>query len=310
MATRDLPPGLRARRQASGNVYFYLKIGTMKKELPLGADPVAALTEWRVHTLKRCLSGGPVTRICALLDTFRLAEIPTRNPRMRLALDRQLAALEKFFAQHGNPELTAELPLLETYFGYRGPRFELRACAEIRLVAHIWGWGHRLSVINGHLKCPWTSNSVQARIRVGVNREIGEALLSIACREEASSLSKQIRGEMQISPTLEQAREKIESIILLPGVRETQSPLTPVQALTDETAAKTFLHEAAKQLKMDGRVDLAREVQRLPASQLQTVLWLALLKAPPKAHEAKLMLGARRSARLLELRATMKATKG
>lgn len=43
----NLPPGMRARRQRSGRVYYYLDVGgSPRREIPLGADFVEAVRRW------------------------------------------------------------------------------------------------------------------------------------------------------------------------------------------------------------------------------------------------------------------------
>ncbi|VVD33791.1 conserved protein of unknown function [Paraburkholderia dioscoreae] len=273
----------------------------MEKELPLGPDRDTALVVWRQHALKCHLPSGPVARICALLDVFGCVEIPTRDRRRRPALEKQLAALGAFFVRCGNPGLTTEWPTVETYLDFRGPHCELRACAEVRLVVHIWGWAHRLSLIDGHLTCPWTSASAQARTRLGIDREIGEALLAVANCASTSSPSICVSEGLPASLTGEQESWVTRQVACSPSDRQTQITRIPAQTLTEQTA-QAFLRKAVKQLKIDGRLDLAHEAQRLSTSDLQVVLSLALEGAAPM-HDAKLVLGTGRSARLDELRA-------
>lgn len=305
MAKQDLPPGLRARQQASGKVYFYLKADAAEKELPLGPDRGAALAAWRRHTLARCLAGAPVTRIGALLDTFRIAEVPMRDLRSRPALEKQLTALSGFFDQCGEPWLAAAWPTAETYLEHRGTQCELRACAEIRLLIHVWVWGQRLAILDRRLECPWTSIPAHARIRRGVAREVGAALIGIAQRGGASLPTRYMSGAIAASPVL-QRDPRLSAGVVSPHSSGTRSAQPGTDRVTDETAARMFLRAAARQLVVDGRRDLAREVLHLPPEELHAVIDLARQESNGKL-EGQLILGTGRAIRLDELRAAKRA---
>jgi hypothetical protein len=305
MSKRDLPPGLRARQQASGNKYFYLATSEMEKELPLGSDYDVALVMWKEHALRN-LRSKPVTQICGLLDIFRLVELPTRDRRQRPALGKQLVELRAFFFQNSDPELSAEWPEPETYFDSRGSHCELRASAEIRLVGHVWRWAQKLSLIDMQRKCPWTSESAQTRIRLGIDQEVGEAILSIATlRRSPSGKHSDDAMPMPIPPSPNNG--VVRPIATSSAERAATLAWLAAQTITD-VAATEFLLELVRQLKMDGRPDLAREAQRLSTIQLHAVFKL-MLEKPATIREGKLLLGTCRSARLDAFRATKRAGK-
>lgn len=298
---KELPPGLRARRQSSGALYFYLKTVATRKELPLGRDREAALNAWRDHMLTQFLDGCTPVYILTILESFRLAEIPLRNPQLRPTLHRQIAALENFFNLAGNPALISPWPNIDEYYRFRGSRFEIRAGAEVRLFVHIWGWAQRLSLVRKELVCRWSSDPVRARTRQDVLREVGAALLCIACHNgltspEDSPSTKQLAPCVQShgDPT---AGSTTHAALSSMPVYTTQTGIA-THASIDDIVAQVFLRHAADQLTSDGRRDLAREVQQLPLNELQTVLRLAREPIGDLQDGGTLVLGTRRSVRL------------
>lgn len=304
--SQDLPPGLRARRQSSGAIYFYLKTEPTQKELPLGEDREAALREWHSHRLRPYLDGCVPVSVLTLLESFRLAEIPLRSPKSRPTLLRQTAALENFFKLAGSPALIAPWPDTNAYYRFRGSRFEIRAGAELRLFIHVWGWARRLSLVGNEHVCRWTPDPVAVRIRRDVLREVADALLAIASRVGLPLHDSPPSGDQFASKAHSHGRAIGSSRIaarfpLL--VSTTQTEIIDHASIVG-IEASTFLRDAAKQLAADGRQDLAREVRRLSSSELQEVLKLVYESTGDMPSGGRMVLGMQRSIQLDAIKRT------
>ncbi|CAB3801829.1 hypothetical protein LMG28614_05503 [Paraburkholderia ultramafica] len=305
-AKKHLPPGLRARRQASGKVYYYLKNPKVTKEQPLGSDREAALLYWRDHVLAQYLGKRSVSRALAVIEAFKKAEIPISEKHLSLALQRQTDALTAFFAAFDNPELTTPFPTVEAYFDYRGPRYGIRAGAEIRLFIHVWGWAQRVALISAKQVCPWDSNRVRDRLREDVLRELGDALHFFA--SNGDSLSPAPPAEyVRPPPSLFQAEGPVPN----QSAQETSRGLRVLGAQTDgptlsalasQSDLHAFLGRAAKQFTADGRRDLAREVRRLPVDRARTLLKIARESVVTPRSESQLVLGTNRAPQLKALK--------
>lgn len=274
----------------------------MQKELALGPDREEAAAVWRTHTLEQYLAGCGAIRILHLLEGFRLVEIPLRDLKLRPAIYRQLATLENFFTQFGNPELTSPWPDVEAYFEFRGTRAEIRAGACIRLCVHVWNWAQQHSIVEADLKCPWTSRVVTERNRKSVLLDLGEALLHVACDAGILTQSHPARDEQKTtgllsgSDQLPRPTENVNSLESASPEARIYAVIAAVPAAND-LEIEAFRRHAAKQLTCDGRADLARELRRLSANELQMVLNMAL-QAAGGTSPATLILGTRRALRL------------
>ena len=306
MSKRDLPLGLRQRKQNSGKVHFYLKTAAMQKESPLGPHLEAALVAWRNHMLELYPVNREATRILTVLGTFRLVEIPIRDTRSRPALQKQISALENFFMKYNNPELTAMWPATEAYFDFRGHSHELRAGAEIRCLIHVWGWAQKLSLIAPNQACPWVGKVVGDRVRLAVRRELCDALLNIAGGDDFL-LHAQPAADERPAPALPPHLVPVHhpAADLTRHTRfatQTHAGVDPVDISFNEAEATSFLRLAAERLTWDGRPDLAREARRLHWTELQAILSISRTSATSLPSGAKLVLRTQRSARLTELR--------
>ncbi|SDJ14676.1 hypothetical protein SAMN04487926_1354 [Paraburkholderia steynii] len=298
---KRLPPGLRSRTQASGKTYHYLKTASGVKETPLGPDLGTALQYWRDHALDRYLGERNVSSVLVLIEAFITAEIPIRMMSEVPFLQRQARALAAFFLDMGTTGLTAPFPSAEAYFAYRGPRYAIRAGAEIRLFIHIWGWAQRLSLMKARAPCPWSSGLVWDWVRQHVLCELADALRQFA---SAASLPAQAPSPQDgIAASNYLASEKLEESSIPDSRSGSHAPRT----IADQHEIDAFLARAARQFAADGRPDLAREVRRLSRAEVRKVIDLMPGSAGTLQTGAELILGTSRAARLEVMRLATKA---
>lgn len=117
----NLPPGLRARPQRSGTIYYYFDVGgTPRREIPLGADFVEAVRKWSE------LEAQSKNRHAQLV-TFRYAAeryvrevLPIKAPRTQRDNLLELENLYRFFDDP--PALLSDIkPVhIKQYFSWRG----------------------------------------------------------------------------------------------------------------------------------------------------------------------------------------------
>ncbi|WP_287184502.1 tyrosine-type recombinase/integrase [Paraburkholderia sp.] len=193
----SLPPGMRARRQRSGAVYYYFDIGgTPRREVPLGADFVEAVRKWSE------LEAQGKDRHTKLV-TFRYAAeryvrevLPTKSRRTQRDNLLELDNLFKFFddppAQvseikpvHIKQYLTWRSELARQWYVDRNRCVPLRpghvrANREIALFSHIFNFAREHGITDAMNPCVGVRRNKEAGRTVYVEDDVFKRVWSVA----------------------------------------------------------------------------------------------------------------------------------
>lgn len=178
----NLPPGMRARKQRSGAVYYYFDVGgTPRREIPLGSDFVDAVRKWSE------LEAQGQNRHAQLV-TFRYAAeryvrqvLPTKARRTQRDNLLELENLNRFFDDP--PALLADVkPMhIKQYLSWRGELARqwyverkravpvqpghVRANREVALFSHIFNFAREHGL----------TDAVNPCVGVRRNKELGRS---------------------------------------------------------------------------------------------------------------------------------------
>jgi integrase len=94
----SLPPGMRARKQRSGAVYYYFDVGgTPRREVPLGADFVEAVRKWSELEAQGRDRHSELVTFRYAAERYVREVLPTKSRRTQRDNLLELANLYKFF---------------------------------------------------------------------------------------------------------------------------------------------------------------------------------------------------------------------
>ncbi|MFM0318152.1 tyrosine-type recombinase/integrase [Paraburkholderia nemoris] len=94
----SLPPGMRARKQRSGAVYYYFDLGgTPRREVPLGADFVEAVRKWSELESQNKNRHSELVTFRYAAERYVREVLPTKSRRTQRDNLLELANLYKFF---------------------------------------------------------------------------------------------------------------------------------------------------------------------------------------------------------------------
>lgn len=131
---------MRARRQRSGRVFYYLDTGGRpRREIPLGADYVEAVRQWAELTRDKSMlpaHGAPSFR--QLAEAYFRDVVPLKAPRTQRDNLAELAWLFKFFDNPPAPIDQIEPSHVRQYLDWRGKVAKTRANRERALFSAIW----------------------------------------------------------------------------------------------------------------------------------------------------------------------------
>jgi integrase len=134
----NLPSGVRARRQKSGRVFYYLDTGGKpRREIPLGDDYVLAVQKWGE------LTRSPIAQQRALVTFRHAAEeylrlaVPLKAARTQKDNGIELGWLLRFFDNPPAPLDAIEPVHVRQYLDWRGASAPVRANREKALLSAI-----------------------------------------------------------------------------------------------------------------------------------------------------------------------------
>jgi len=94
----NLPPGMRARKQRSGVVYYYFDVGGIpRREVPLGADFVEAVRRWSELEAQERDRHSELVTFRYAAERYVREVLPTKAPRTQRDNMLELANLYRFF---------------------------------------------------------------------------------------------------------------------------------------------------------------------------------------------------------------------
>lgn len=141
----NLPKGMRARRQKSGRIFYYLDTGGKpRREIPLGYDYPAAVRKWS----ELAIAEPPkiFTTFADLADRYRQEAIPQKAPRTQRD---NLAELDKLAEFFGNPPAPLDQikPVhVRQYMDWRGATAKTRANREKALLSAMWNFARERGI--------------------------------------------------------------------------------------------------------------------------------------------------------------------
>lgn len=136
----NLPKGMRARRQKSGKVYYYLDTGAKPRhEIPLGADYVAAVRKWAELTISDQPPAAIITFHHAV-ERYQREALPLRAPRTQKDYLNHLAKLLEFFDNPPAPLNQIEPQHVRQYLDWRGATAKVQANREKAVLSVLWNF--------------------------------------------------------------------------------------------------------------------------------------------------------------------------
>lgn len=285
MSHYKLPKGLRRRQLRDGTFRYFMRLSNKSGEVYLRGGLDSVLMQWRKYQIEIHLRNIDIVRITDLLELFEKCEIPLQDPARQSHLTTQVRSLVRFFKEHGDPEFSGSIPPISSYLQWRGMSFIYRACGEARLVIRTFSWARTHTTLRVG-ECPWASSTIANALRIPALEELGAALVFYSSRRHI------------IAPGRHACGNKAHI--------DTRTPICPVAEAVRNRDALTLgelRDHAVKQLKLDGRPDLAAALSRLTEDELRTALTFAEKKAVT-AGIPQMTLGTQRTARLAALRLT------
>lgn len=184
----NLPKGMRARRQKSGRIFYYLDTGGKpRREIPLGYDYPAAVRKWS----ELAIAEPPkiFTTFADLADRYRQEAIPQKAPRTQRD---NLAELDKLAEFFGNPPAPLDLGPFRHHMGRPDARLRVRALKDGRAIGLDYsGLG---DLDNGFRKRPEQHDNRRRRSDDGKCRHHGPVELVAQWRHQAHTTETNVRS--------------------------------------------------------------------------------------------------------------------
>jgi hypothetical protein len=289
MRKSNYPKGLRLRVGRDGKSNYYLKLANGAGEKRLHGDLACVLLQWRKYQIDSALREANIRHLSGLLKLYAECEIPVRiaiEGKQCAYLFAQVDALITFFRESGDPGLFDDLPDPNKYLKWRDRSCAYRANCEMALVNHIFRWTKLHTPIPIRASS-WARSSSSAELHAETLRELGTAMVFYhdqtclhGCRDKvAHSFTSPARTAHHSG---EDVRSRDQTKLQLDELR---------------------LH-SVRQLKLDGRPDLAETLTRLSQNDLQRALSLAE-QAMITGTSPQLVLGTRRIERLKALQSAV-----
>ncbi|MFM0508624.1 tyrosine-type recombinase/integrase [Paraburkholderia sp. RL17-373-BIF-A] len=166
----NLPPGMRARKQRSGVVYYYADVGgTPRREVPLGSDFVEAVRKWGDLEAQTHNRHVELVTFRYVAERYVRQVLPTKARRTQRDNLTELESLYKFFddppAQlseirpvHVKQYLAWRAEVARQWFVERGRAVPLRpghvrANREIALFSHIFNFAREHGITDAVNPC-------------------------------------------------------------------------------------------------------------------------------------------------------------
>lgn len=149
----NLPKGMRARRQKSGKMYYYLDTGAKPRhEIPLGDDYVAAVGKWAELTISDRPIAGVITFRHAA-EQYQREALPLRAPRTQKDYLNHLAKLLEFFDNPPAPLNQIEPQHVRLYLDWRGTTAKVQANREKAVLSVLWNFAREKGLTNQPNPC-------------------------------------------------------------------------------------------------------------------------------------------------------------
>jgi hypothetical protein len=238
-----------------------------------------ALAQWRANKIAMHLRRTNPVRIIDLLKLFEACEIPVEPEIRRPHLVNQIRALVAFFEEHGDPEFSDPAPDVMAYLEWRGPSHLYHASGEIRLLSRVYSWTKSHTPIQLG-ECPWSSEPIVEALQAPMLKDLGTAMVFYGRH-----------------PGLDAHRNVGTANVAQMPICLAADPVT----ICEEWKLRALRDHSVRQLKRDGRPDLARALNKLTMDEVRIAL-VAGESATQVANAPQLVLGTQRAARIAALR--------
>lgn len=286
MSRRNLPKGLRRRPLSDGTFRYYLKTANSSRTILLDGDLNFALAQWRNHQIAIHLRHATITRITDLCGLFEACEIPVQAPTLQSHLVNQTRALVTFFREHGDPGFSDSIPAVTAYLQWRGSSHLYRASGEIRLLVRVFSWSRSHTTVQVG-ECPWTSGPVVEALQASTLKELGTAMA--------------FYGRL---PRVDAHRYDARQDTTTSGAQVPSNPVTDAVTIRDALTVPELRNHSVRQLRLDGRPDLAAALSKLPEAEVRTALVFGA-SATEAGNATRMVFGTQRAARLAAFRRTV-----
>ncbi|MFC3146194.1 tyrosine-type recombinase/integrase [Piscinibacterium candidicorallinum] len=149
-----LPPGIRARKQRSGKVYYYFDLGGRpRKEIPLGTSLVDALHKARTLGAE-AVDGAPTQP--TVVDMFQLfvkTRFSTLKPRTRSDYEEYFRKLYEYFGNPPAPLDAIRAEHVKEYLDIRGEASKIQANREIAAMSSMFNHARASGLTNAQNPC-------------------------------------------------------------------------------------------------------------------------------------------------------------
>ena len=171
-----MPPGLRAREQRSGKVYFYLDTGSKpRKEIPLGESYQLAMQKWAQLIAPAQEAMPTAIRFTWLAEQYVKRVVPTKAPQTQRDNIRELKSLINFFTSGGDAPIHEIRPHhISRFLEWRGAQAPVRANREKALLSHMFNWARS----NGYLDLANPCDGIKAHRETGRDFYVTDELLT------------------------------------------------------------------------------------------------------------------------------------
>lgn len=142
----NLPPRMRARRQRSGEVYYYYDSGGVpRREIPLGPDYTIAVRKWaELHAAEIPAGSSPTLK--DVWDSYLAKVWPGKSAGTQKDYSKSIRHILRFFMDPPAPLDAIEPVHIRQYLDWRGQQAKTRANRERALISLLWNharaWGY------------------------------------------------------------------------------------------------------------------------------------------------------------------------
>jgi integrase len=179
---------MRARRQKSGRVFYYLDTGAKpRKEIPLGSDYADAVQKWSELTVT---GSAPAVTFRQVAERYVRDVIPHKAPRTQKDNMSELARLYEFFDESCILE-EIEPVHIRQYLDSRGAQAKVRANREKALFSHIWNYARERGITALENPCKGVKGFKETGRSVYINDDVFDAV--------KASASQAVRDAMDLA---------------------------------------------------------------------------------------------------------------
>ena len=173
---------MRARRQKSGRVFYYLDTGGKpRREIPLGDDYIAAVTKWAELTRDSVPLAAPaVVFFRAVAERYVREMLPLKAERTRRDNMTELGFLYRFFDDPPAPFEAIEPVHVRQYLDWRGATAKVRANREKALLSAIWNFARERGITAKENPCRGVRGFSEAGRDIYIERSVFDAVYAQA----------------------------------------------------------------------------------------------------------------------------------